>query len=154
MAALGVVINRPTDEPLAEPLDRWDGLQAAPGSIFVGGPVEPDALIALALAKTPITEATEELSPVSGLVVSADLTTDPALVAATVGRRFGSFGGMQGGGPDNSRAKSTPARGWSSTPSPRDVFADEPEDLWRAVLRRQGGRLAWLATAPEDLSSN
>ena len=41
--ALGVVINRPTDEPLADPLDRWDGLQAAPGSIFLGGPVEPDA---------------------------------------------------------------------------------------------------------------
>ena len=53
--ALGVVINRPTDEPLGEPLDRWDDLQARPGSVFQGGPVEPDALIALALANLLLT---------------------------------------------------------------------------------------------------
>ncbi len=37
---------------------------------------------------------------------------------------------------------------------PADVFASEPDELWRAVLRRQSGRLAWLATAPDDLSAN
>jgi putative transcriptional regulator len=35
-----------------------------------------------------------------------------------------------------------------------DVFCDQPDDLWRQVLRRQGGRLAWIAEAPDDLSSN
>ena len=33
-------------------------------------------------------------------------------------------------------------------------LTDEPELLWRAVLRRQGGRLAWLSNAPDDLSAN
>jgi putative AlgH/UPF0301 family transcriptional regulator len=51
--ALGVVLNRPTDEPLDEPLDRWADLQADPQIVFEGGPVEPDALIALALARKP-----------------------------------------------------------------------------------------------------
>ena len=37
---------------------------------------------------------------------------------------------------------------------PSDVFAPEPGELWRDVLRRQGGRLAWLADAPDDLSMN
>jgi putative transcriptional regulator len=37
---------------------------------------------------------------------------------------------------------------------PDDVFAAEPDELWRSVLRRQGGRLAWLASAPDDLSAN
>ena len=46
--ALGVVINRPTDESLDEPLDRWIDLQSAPSSVFSGGPVEENALIALA----------------------------------------------------------------------------------------------------------
>ena len=37
---------------------------------------------------------------------------------------------------------------------PDDVFATQPEQLWRTVLRRQGGRLGWLANAPDDLSAN
>ena len=37
---------------------------------------------------------------------------------------------------------------------PGDVFSDEPDELWRTVLRRQPGRLAWLADAPDDLSAN
>jgi putative transcriptional regulator len=31
-----------------------------------------------------------------------------------------------------------------------DVFADPGGDLWRDVLRRQGGRVALLATYPDD----
>ena len=37
---------------------------------------------------------------------------------------------------------------------PGDLFDAEPDVLWRTVLRRQGGRLAWLADAPDDLSAN
>ena len=35
-----------------------------------------------------------------------------------------------------------------------DVFTNAPAELWREVLRRQPGRLAWLANAPDDLSMN
>ncbi len=37
---------------------------------------------------------------------------------------------------------------------PADVFGPASSDLWRGVLRRQPGRLAWLANAPDDLSMN
>ena len=50
--------------------------------MFEGGPVEPDALIALAYTREPMSEATDELSPVNGRVASADLSADPAFVAA------------------------------------------------------------------------
>ena len=79
--ALGVVINRPTPEQLDEPLDRWVDLLVTAAAVFAGGPVEPDALIALAYTRQPIAASTDELSPVAGRVVSADLTVDPALVA-------------------------------------------------------------------------
>ena len=46
--ALGLVLNRPSPEELGEPLDAWADLQSDPSLVFVGGPVEPDALIALA----------------------------------------------------------------------------------------------------------
>ncbi|MEO6570046.1 MAG: YqgE/AlgH family protein [Ilumatobacteraceae bacterium] len=151
--ALGVVINRPTDEGLAEPLERWDDLQAPPASIFHGGPVEPDALIALALAKQPVVEPSDELSPVSGLVASADLTTDPAVVAASV-VAVRIFRGYAGWGPGQLEGEIDAGAWLVLDAQPHDVFAAEPDDLWRDVLRRQGGRLAWLAGAPDDLSAN
>ena len=151
--ALGVVINRPTDETLQEPLERWSELQAPPDSLFLGGPVEPDALIALALANHPVTEESDELSPVSGRVASADLTTDPAFVAA-VASSVRVFRGYSGWGPGQLEGE-IESGGWLVLDAePTDVFAADPEELWRDVLRRQGGRLAWLATAPDDLSAN
>ncbi len=151
--ALGVVINRPTDEPLGDPLDRWIDLQAAPAAIFDGGPVEPDALIALALAKRPISEATDDLSPVAGRVASADLTTDPAMMAAHV-ESVRVFRGYAGWGPGQLEGEIEAGAWLVLDAEPSDVFADAPDRLWRTVLRRQGGRLAWLADAPDDLAAN
>lgn len=151
--ALGVVINRPTDEPLGDPLDRWTDLQAAPAGVFDGGPVEPDALIALALAKQPVSEATDELSPVSGRVASADLTTDPALVAAQV-ESVRVFRGYAGWGPGQLEGEIAAGAWLVLDAEADDPFASAPSGLWRTVLRRQGGRLAWLADAPDDLSAN
>lgn len=151
--ALGVVLNRPTAETLGEPLDRWEELQARPGTVFHGGPVEPDALIALGLAHRPIAEPSEELAPVSGRVVSADLTTDPAFVAARVGA-IRIFRGYAGWGPGQLEGEIDAGAWLVLDAEPGDVVADEPDELWRTVLRRQGGRLAWLASAPDDLSAN
>ena len=96
--ALGVIINRPTPEQLDEPLDRWVDLQSSPNGVFAGGPVEPDALIALAYTRVPISASTDELSPVAGRVVSADLTVDPALIAGEL-EAVRIFRGYAGWGP-------------------------------------------------------
>ncbi|MEI7993009.1 MAG: YqgE/AlgH family protein, partial [Actinomycetota bacterium] len=45
--ALGVVINRPSDEDRLSGLDVWHDLMSPPAVVFAGGPVEPDALIGL-----------------------------------------------------------------------------------------------------------
>ena len=151
--AIGVVINRPSFESLDEPLDRWIDLQSAPSSVFSGGPVEENALIALAETKVLLDEGGEHLSPITGLIASADLSADPALVAAEVkGVRV--FRGYAGWGPGQLEGE-IEAGAWLVLDSePGDVFSDDPDELWRTVLRRQPGRLAWLADAPDDLSSN
>ena len=151
--ALGVIINRPTPEQLDEPLDRWVDLQSTPSGVFAGGPVEPDALIALAYTRHPIGESTDELSPVAGRVVSADLTVDPALVAAEL-EAVRIFRGYAGWGPGQLELEIDAGAWLVLDPDPGDLFGHEPEELWRNVLRRQGGRLAWLAGAPDDLSAN
>lgn len=151
--ALGVVLNRPTEEVLEEPLERWVDLQAVPQHVFHGGPVEPDALIALAFAKQPLIEPTEELSPVSGRVASADLSADPAFVAGAISA-VRIFRGYAGWGPGQLDGEIEAGAWLVLDAEPEDVFAGEPDDLWRSVLRRQGGRVAWLASAPDDLSAN
>jgi hypothetical protein len=37
---------------------------------------------------------------------------------------------------------------------PDDPFTADPSELWVHVLRRQGGRTAMFALAPEDPSTN
>jgi putative transcriptional regulator len=37
---------------------------------------------------------------------------------------------------------------------PDDVFAPDPDELWRTVLHRKGGKYALIATMPFDPSLN
>ena len=151
--AIGVVINRPSIEALDEPLDRWIELQSTPSSVFKGGPVEPNALIALAATHEPLDDSDEHLSPIAGTIASADLTADPALVAPDVtGVRV--FRGYAGWGPGQLESEIESGAWLVLDSQPGDVFSDDPDELWRNVLRRQPGRLAWLAEAPDDLGAN
>ena len=98
-------------------------------------------------------EPTDELSPVSGRVASADLTADPAIVAGQV-RAVRVFRGYAGWGPGQLEGEIESGAWLVLDAEPDDVFDTDPDHLWRSVLRRQGGRLAWLADAPDDLSAN
>jgi len=148
--AVGVVLNRPTDLVLPEPLSRWSEHLSPPSVLFQGGPVELDALIALGRLDGPADEA---WSPVVGDLGSVDLAHDPVVVAEHV-RQLRVFRGYSGWGPyqlDGELAEGS----WMVLPAEHaDVFTTQPDDLWRAVLRRQGGRLAWAARAPDNLSAN
>ena len=151
--AIGLVLNQPTDEALVEPLDRWVDLQAAPSSVFTGGPVDTNAMIAMATTKQPLQESTELLTPISGVIASTDLSADPAIVAAHVDgvRVFRGYAGWGGGQLELEIDEGA----WIVLDAlPGDVFSSRPEELWHDVLRRQPGRLSWLALAPDDLSLN
>lgn len=151
--AIGVVLNRPTDEALDEPLDRWIDLQSRPSAIFAGGPVETSALIALARVRRPLADDEEHLSPVVGSIASADLAVDPMLVAGDVAA-LRVFRGYAGWGPGQLEGEIDAGAWMVLDAEDGDVFSPEPTDLWRTVLRRQPGRLSWLADAPDDLTTN
>ncbi|WP_420450365.1 YqgE/AlgH family protein [Ilumatobacter sp.] len=151
--AIGLVINRPTESALESPLDRWIELQSAPSAIFEGGPVETNAMIGLATTKAPGDDEVEHLTRISGVIASTDLSADPALVAAHVDavRVFRGYAGWGAGQLELEIAQGA----WLVLDAEiGDVFSDRPDELWHTVLRRQPGRLAWLALAPDDLSWN
>jgi putative transcriptional regulator len=156
--ALGLVLNRPSAEQLADPLERWVDAQSSPPRVFSGGPVEPDALIALARleAEVPANGGADDddyLAPLTGEIASADLAADPALVVGRISalRVFRGYAGWDAG----QLEAEIESGSWIVLESDTDdVFTPEPNELWRRVLRRQPGRLSWLASAPDDLSSN
>ena len=148
--AVGLVLNRPTAEGSVDGLDLWMDLTVPPTVVFNGGPVQFDALIALAELRGPREGAWSPILPDLG---SVDLALDPTDVADDVGRVrvFRGYAGWSSGQLDGELS----AGAWMVFAAQRDdVFSESPDELWRDVLRRQPGRVAWLANAPDDLSMN
>lgn len=146
--ALGIVLNRPTDEPVAGELAAWGGLLGPHAVVFDGGPVEPDGLVGLA-TMTP-----SAVDGAAGAAIAAiDLAADPSSLAATA-RSVRIFRGYAGWGPGQLDQELGVGAWIVVDAEPDDVGGAEPTTLWRSVLRRQSGRLAWLADAPDDLDLN
>ena len=134
--AYGVVINRPTNVPLAVALPRWDDRAAAPAVVFQGGPVEQDSAIAL--------------GRVGDTVTPVDLEGDPALLGADV-RVFAGYAGWSAGQLDDELVRGA----WAVCDAePGDAFRPDAEDLWYTVLARQPEPLRHLSMLPDDLSVN
>ncbi len=159
--AVGVVLNRPSETPLAEAgadWGGWDAFAAPPGVVFVGGPVARTAVIAVARASdgpwgsgvSPEGNKLAGFQPVLGDSVGiVDLTAEPEGVDAV--RLFAGYAGWGGG----QLEAEISAGGWFILDAlPSDPLSDEPEELWAAVLRRQGGRIALFAACPPDPSLN
>lgn len=157
--ALGVVINRPTPVGVAEVLPVWQPLATEPGVLFQGGPVALDSALGLALAN----QDGEPLGfrRVVDRVGLVDLDVPPEVLAAEVSRLriFAGYAGWGAGQLEDELAEGAwyvvPARlGGDGRDDPGDAFSEAPEELWRAVLRRQGGDLALVSTYPADPSLN
>jgi putative transcriptional regulator len=151
--ALGVIVNRPTTVPVAEVLPAWQQFTTEPGVLFQGGPVALDS--ALGLAVLPGVGDEEPLGwrrVVDGLGL-VDLDVPPqVLVPGMAGLRI--FAGYSGWG--SGQLEEELAEGaWYVVPGQaHDAFTVEPQQLWRRVLRRQGGDLAFVSTYPDDPSMN
>ncbi|HVL04040.1 MAG TPA: YqgE/AlgH family protein [Acidimicrobiales bacterium] len=149
--ALGVILNRPTETSVDEPLPAWASLAAAPAVVFAGGPVASDGAIGLATAGT--TPAAEGWAPVTGRLGTVDLGSDPAEVEAPI-EILRVFAGHAGWGPGQLEGEIEEGAWVVLDAAPDDVLCATPERLWRLVLRRQGGKLAWLANVPPDPRMN
>ena len=147
---VGLVLNRPSETRVAEALPGWELLSAEPGNVFVGGPVADDAAIALGAARR--LDAGAGWSPLVDEVGTIDLHRDPDEVYAEISA-IRVFAGYAGWSPDQLEQELAD-HAWIVLPSRPDDVIGAPDDLWRRVLLRQGGRTAWLANAPVDPSVN
>jgi putative transcriptional regulator len=145
--ALGVVLNRPSELEVAEPLPEWRRFTGTPEVVFVGGPVSRSSVIALARLGRDLPAGAWE--PVLGTLGVLDLTGDPDEVGAGVDdlRVFAGYAGWGSGQLEDEIGEGA----WYVVDAdPGDAFTSAPDGLWRTVLRRQGGDLAKVALVPAE----
>ena len=148
--AIGVVLNRPTDTDVADPLPRWAPLAAQPGVVFLGGPVGATAAIGVARGTGT---AGSGWAPVAGHLGTVDLGLDPDDLPAPVDA-VRVFSGYAGWAPGQLESEIEQGAWLVVDGALDDVLCSDPARLWRLILRRQGGRTAWLANWPVDLRAN
>lgn len=150
--ALGVVLNRPSPVPVAEVLVGWGDVVAEPEVLFRGGPVSTEGALAVGLLR--VAEAAPVgFREVTGRLGLVDLDTPVELVDGSLaGMRI--FAGYAGWGAGQLEAE-VEEGSWYVVPGQApDVFRIDPTGLWRDVLRRQPGQLAWHSTRPVDPDLN
>jgi putative transcriptional regulator len=149
--AVGVVVNRPLEVPVADAVPAVGDLVTAPAVLFDGGPVSPTTAIALGLTQ-PGAEP-EGWVPVAPPLVTVVLDHDPALLAASL-RDLWVFAGYAGWAAGQLEGEIAEGAWYVVDGLPVDPFVAEPSRLWSAVLRRQGWPLSAVAVCPLDPSMN
>ncbi|MDN4160334.1 YqgE/AlgH family protein [Nocardioides sp. SOB72] len=150
--ALGVVVNRPSPVAVSEVLAGWGDVVAEPEVLFSGGPVGPEGALAVALLRDA-DDAPVGFRAVDGRLGLLDLDTPVELVEGTLaGLRI--FAGYAGWGADQLEDEVEEGSWYVVPAEPADAFRLDPDGLWRDVMRRQPGELAWHATRPADPDLN
>jgi len=145
--AAGLVLNRPSDAAVQDVVPQLEWLAAPEERIFIGGPVEQNAVLVLAEFEDP------DDSPVTVFGDLGFVALDDEDDAAPVRRRR-IFAGYAGWG-EGQLEEELDRDDWILEPAlPDDVFADDADGLWGGVLRRKGGVFQLVARMPEDPSVN
>ena len=143
VGAFGLVLNRPSESTVSEAVPVLADVAGSDEVIHVGGPVQPDGVVALGDFSEP------DLSPkiVIGDVGLVDLEDPPTGLG-----RIRLFAGHAGWGEGQLEGEMEAETWIVADPQPDDVFSDG--DLWAEVLRRMGGKYELLARMPADPSVN
>jgi putative transcriptional regulator len=142
--AAGLVLNRPSPAPVAELVPELEPLVDDGEQIWVGGPVQANAVLVLGEFVDP----EEAAVPLFGSLGFPSLDEPEAVVPATIRRRV--FAGYAGWGAGQLEEELT-GEDWIVEPArPDDAFTEVPDELWHDVLRRKGGIYELVARIPEN----
>ena len=150
--ALGVVLNRPSGVPVDAVLDGWANVVAEPDVLFQGGPVGADGALAVALLRDP-EDVPVGFRSVDGRLGLVDLDAPVELLEGSLAgmRIFAGYAGWGAAQLDGEIEEGS----WYVVPGETwDAFRHDTADLWREVLRRQPGEMAWHSTRPADPELN
>jgi putative transcriptional regulator len=148
--AMGLVLNRPSETTVGEAVPDLTWVAGEEDTVYVGGPVAPNGVIVLA----------EWLDPSQAVVlvdddlgfVPGDAEDQDALATAIVRARV--YAGHAGWGPGQLEEELAEEAWIVEAPRREELFSEDADALWPAVLRRMGREFALLSTMPPDPSLN
>ena len=146
--AMGIVLNRPSESEVAAVIPELEAI-AGEEPIFVGGPVQPEALVVLGEFSDPNAAAWIVVAGVGLVSAQTDLEELPDSV-----RRGRVYAGFSGWGPGQLEDEIDEEAWIVEAPMPAELFPEDPDTLWSDVLDRMGGEYAIVARMPEDPSLN
>jgi putative transcriptional regulator len=146
--AAGLVLNRPSPASISELVPQLEELAEEEEQVWLGGPVQPDAVLVLGEFVDPDDAAV----PLFGSLGFPSLEDAADVVLATTRRRvFAGYAGWGAGQLESELERDD----WIVEPARNDdAFTDSPDELWADVLRRKGGIYELVARMPEDPSVN
>ncbi|HZO78910.1 MAG TPA: YqgE/AlgH family protein [Solirubrobacteraceae bacterium] len=145
--ALGLVLNRPSETVVSDAVPELEELIDGDELLYIGGPVQPAAVVVLARFEDPGDSALIAFDDVGVLGSDDSMDSTPVIE----GRAFVGHSGWGSGQLDSEIERGD----WILEPARRDdAFTESPRDLWASVLTRKGGSYALVARMPPDPSSN
>jgi putative transcriptional regulator len=146
--AAGLVLNRPSPTAVADVVPQLEPLASDDEPVWLGGPVQPDAVLVLGEFVDPEDAAV----PLFGALGFPALDEPEDVVPATTRRRV--FAGYAGWGAGQLEDELVREDWILEEAQPDDAFTQSPEQLWSDVLRRKGGIFELVARMPDDPSVN
>ena len=146
--AAGLVLNRPSLVEVAAAVPLLEEVVDEDEQVWVGGPVQPEAVLVLGEFLDPDDAAV----PLFESLGFPSLDEPEEIVPATTRRRvFAGYAGWGAGQLEEEIANED----WILEPAlADDAFTEEPDELWRAILRRKGGIYELVSKIPDDPSLN
>ena len=141
--ALGLVLSRPSAVAASEAVPSLEGLPGADAPVFVGGPVQPQAFMALA----EFADVGDAAAPIFDHIGFVSADAEPDLLSIRRVRLFAGYAGWGAGQLEAELAEPS----WIVVPAEiDDPFVDDPDDLWREAVQRAGGSLSLMEHMPFD----
>lgn len=137
------------------PVEQVNGSESAESPGGAGGTGGESPAGAAEAGGEPVEEDDEPLGwrRVRGRIGLIDLDAPPQILAAEMSS-LRIFAGYAGWGAGQLEAEIEEGAWYVVDAELGDAFVAQPEELWRTVLRRQPGELAFVATFPDDPTQN
>jgi putative transcriptional regulator len=143
--AMGLVLSRPSEVRVADAVPELADLPGTGERVYVGGPVQPEAVVVL---------VEHEDEPESAIVGNIAFMAAESELDELDAVRARVFAGYSGWGPGQLEDELEESSWIVVLAEPDDAFAADPDELWRAVLYRKGGKFRWIASMPYDPKLN